>query len=127
MRIFAAKQFSRWADAEAISDETLIETAEEAFDGNVDADLGGYLFKKRLAREGGGKSGGYRTIICFKRSDSDRIFFLHGFPKSSKGNITAKEEKALKLLAKSMVNLSEDQIAELEQAGAIRALKRAEE
>ena len=127
MRVFAGKQFSRWANDEAISDEILIETAEEAFGGNVDADLGGYLFKKRLAREGGGKSGGYRTIICFRKSDSDRIFFLYGFPKNSKGNITAKEEKALKLLAKSMVNLSEDQIAELEQAGAIRALKRAEE
>lgn len=127
MRVFAGKQFSRWANDEAISDEILIETAEEAFGGNVDADLGGYLFKKRLAREGGGKSGGYRTIICFRKSDSDRIFFLYGFPKNSKGNITAKEERALRLLAKSMVNLSEDQIAELEQAGAIRALKRAEE
>lgn len=124
MRVFVGKQFSKWASSEAIDDETLIETAEEAFDGSVDADLGGYLFKKRLAREGGGKSSGYRTIICFRKTDSDRIFFLHGFPKNSKGNITAKEEKALKLVAKSMVNLSEDQIAELERTGAIRALER---
>ncbi|NYS26384.1 type II toxin-antitoxin system RelE/ParE family toxin [Rhodobacteraceae bacterium 2376] len=125
MRIFLEKQFSRWAADKAIGDETLIETAEEAFNGNVDADLGGYLFKMRLAREGKGKSGGYRTIICFRKSDSDRIFFLHGFPKNSKGNITAKEEKALKLVAKSMLKLSDDQIAELEKAGAIRALRRA--
>lgn len=124
MRVFVGKQFSRWASSEGIEDGTLIETAEEAFDGSVDADLGSYLFKKRLAREGGGKSSGYRTIICFRKNDSDRIFFLHGFPKNSKGNITAKEEKALKLVAKSMVNLSEDQIAELERTGAIRALER---
>lgn len=38
VRIFAGKQFSRWAEDEAISVKTLIETAEEAFDGNIDAD-----------------------------------------------------------------------------------------
>ncbi|MCQ6963981.1 type II toxin-antitoxin system RelE/ParE family toxin [Aromatoleum toluolicum] len=28
-----------------------------------DADLGGFFYKKRVARSGGGKSGGYRTLL----------------------------------------------------------------
>jgi hypothetical protein len=40
--------------------------ATEAFAGQYDADLGGYLFKKRIARQDGGKSGGYRTILGFR-------------------------------------------------------------
>jgi hypothetical protein len=50
MRAFKGKQFSRWATGEAISDADLCQAAAEAFVGQVDADLGGYLFKKRNAR-----------------------------------------------------------------------------
>jgi hypothetical protein len=114
------KQFSKWAAGEGIDDETLIETAEEAFGGEVDADLGGYLFKKRVAREGGGKSDGYRTILCFRKTNDNRIFFLHGFPKNNKGNISSKEEKALKKIAKSLVDLSNEQVDELKAKKTIR-------
>jgi hypothetical protein len=38
-----------------------------------DADLGGGVYKKRLARAGAGKSGGYRTIVFFK--SGERAFF----------------------------------------------------
>ncbi|WP_425330086.1 type II toxin-antitoxin system RelE/ParE family toxin [Synechococcus elongatus] len=34
-----------------------------------EADLGGGLFKKRVARAGGGKSGGYRTLIATNQGD----------------------------------------------------------
>ncbi|WP_323007563.1 type II toxin-antitoxin system RelE/ParE family toxin [Pseudorhodobacter sp.] len=122
MRVFLTKQFSRWAADERVDDATLTETAEEAFGGEVDADLGGYLFKKRVAREDGGKSGGYRTILCFRKSNDSRIFFLHGFPKSNKGNITSKEEKALKKIAKSLVDLSNEQVEGLKAKKAIREL-----
>ena len=45
MRIFVGKMFKRWAGSEAISDEDLCAAAKEAFAGNVEGDLGGYLFK----------------------------------------------------------------------------------
>jgi hypothetical protein len=32
-------------------------------EGLFDADLGGGLFKKRIARQGQGKSGGFRTLV----------------------------------------------------------------
>lgn len=100
-----------------------METAEEAFAGEVEADLGGYLFKKRIAREDGGKSGGYRTILCFRKSDSDRIFFLHGYPKNRKGNLSQREERALRIIAGSLVKLTDEQIMELAKRGALRELE----
>jgi hypothetical protein len=100
-----------------------MEAGREAFSGQVDGDLGGYLFKKRIAREGGGKSGGFRTILCFRKANSDRIFFLHGFPKNDKGNISAREEKALKLVAKALVDVTDAQLKSLEDYGELRELK----
>ena len=123
MRIFAQKQFSKWAATEGLGDKAVMMTAKEAFAGEYEADLGGYLFKKRVAREGGGKSGGYRTVLCFKKANSDRIFFLHGFPKNQKDSISANEEKALKKVAAVLVILSDEQIEGLKTMGAIRELK----
>lgn len=62
MRIFKNKWFERWARKEGVLDESLLNVAAEIFTGKVDADLGGYLFKKRLPLKGMGKSGGYRVI-----------------------------------------------------------------
>jgi hypothetical protein len=53
MRVFKGKQFNRWATGEGISDADLCHAAAEAFAGQFDADLGGYLFKKRIARQNG--------------------------------------------------------------------------
>ena len=66
MRAFKGKHFSRWANDAAISDGDLWHAAAEAFAGQFDADLGDYLFKMRIARQEGGKSGGYRTILGFR-------------------------------------------------------------
>lgn len=69
MMVFTGKQFSRWASAEKISDADLCQAASEAFAGQVEADLGGYLFKKRVARQDGGKYRGYRKILGFRKSN----------------------------------------------------------
>jgi hypothetical protein len=55
----------------------------------MDADLGGGVLKQRIAREGGGKSGGFRAIILFKVGGHS--FFVHGFAKNEKADITPKE------------------------------------
>lgn len=113
MRVFKGKQFSRWAASESIGDSDLCQAAAQAFEGQVDADLGGYLFKQRIARRDGGKSGGYRTILGFRKSDSSRIFFLFGFPKNARTNITARERAALSATATSLVGASDEQIEAL--------------
>ncbi|HGM5485051.1 TPA: type II toxin-antitoxin system RelE/ParE family toxin [Serratia marcescens] len=38
-----------------------------------DANLGGCVYKKRIARAGAGKRGGYRVLIVFR--DEERLFF----------------------------------------------------
>ena len=119
MRVFRGKQFSRWAAGESISDADLCQAAAEAFAGQFDADLGGYLFKKRIARRDGGKSGGFRTILGFRKSDSSRIFFLYGFPKNARANITARERAALSANAASLVGASDEQIEALKAKGTI--------
>jgi hypothetical protein len=72
--------------------------------GLIDTDLGGFLYKKRVARPGGGKSGGYRTLLSARIGG--RHVFLHGFPKSDKANITQGEKKALQFAGKVFLDLS---------------------
>jgi hypothetical protein len=119
MRVFKGKQFNRWASAERITDADLCLAAQEAFSGQFDADLGGYLFKQRIARRDGGKSGGYRTILGFRKSDSTRVFFLYGFPKNVRANITPKERAALSANAASLIGATDRQIEALKAKGTI--------
>ena len=69
--------------------------------GLVDADLGKAVFKKRIATIGQGKSGGYRTIITYKVED--KAFFIQGFGKNKKSNISKNELKALQILAENLL------------------------
>ena len=93
MRVFVVKAFRRFQRKEKISDESLCEAVERAERGRVDADLGGGLIKQRVAREGQGKSGGYRTIIAYRQGD--RSVFLFGFAKSGRDNISEADRRDL--------------------------------
>lgn len=119
MRVFVTKQVHKWAGQEGVPDATLVAAAQNAIRGRHDADLGGHLFKARIAREGQGKSGGFRTILCFLRHDSERIFFLHGFAKNEKADISPREGKALKLVARSLLSLDDRQLAQLLTLGTL--------
>ena len=66
MRIFKTKAFARWARKQKVKDPNLWDSAFEVVSGNHDAELGGNLFKKRVALAGGGKRAGARTIIAYK-------------------------------------------------------------
>ncbi|HZT51651.1 MAG TPA: type II toxin-antitoxin system RelE/ParE family toxin [Stellaceae bacterium] len=67
MRVFKTKPFARFAKQEGIADAALCEAVRRAEAGLIDADLGGGVIKQRLARPGGGKSGGLRSIVVFRR------------------------------------------------------------
>lgn len=56
--------------------------------------LGGGLRKVRIARKGGGKSGGYR-ILHFYREEGIPVFLLTAFAKNERANITPKEQAEL--------------------------------
>lgn len=108
MSVFVTKGFARFARKARLTDEALIEAAGDVAAGRADADLGGGVFKQRVARPGAGKSGGFRTIILFKAGGHS--FFAHGFAKNEKANVSAKELEALKALAKLYLGFSADEI-----------------
>jgi len=63
------------------------------------------VIKQRLAREGQGKSGGFRSIVLFRRGE--RAFFVYGFAKSDRDNIRRDELKAFRNLASEMLVLDD--------------------
>ena len=110
MRIFKTSWFTRFAGAEGITDGELREMVNRLEAGRADADLGGGVYKIRLARPGEGKSGGYRVIVFFR--SEERTFYEYGFAKSDKANISRKELKLLKETAKKYFSMTPDQLRE---------------
>jgi hypothetical protein len=85
LRVFKVKTFARFSRKEGLSDASLLEAVNDAERGLIDADLGGGLIKQRVARSGGGKRGGFRTVIAFR--SKERAIFLFGFAKNDLDNI----------------------------------------
>jgi hypothetical protein len=104
VRIFSTRWFARYARKEGISDGSLREAIERAGRGLVDANLGGHLIKQRVARQGRGRSGGYRVLIAFRAGQ--RSAFLYGFAKNERGNIDQVELADLKVLAERLLNFT---------------------
>ncbi len=117
MRVFKTKEFARFARKAALPDTELLKAASAVADGRWDADLGGNVFKQRIARASGGKSGGFRIIVLFKVGAHS--FFVHGFAKSHKANISPKELKALRALADLMLGLDAKALEKASTAGEI--------
>lgn len=69
--------------------------------GLIDADLGGGVIKRRTARKGHGRSGGFRSIVLLRRGE--RAFLVYGFAKSDRGNIRRDELRAFRKLADEML------------------------
>ena len=106
--IIKTKKFHRWAQKAGLADTSLLQAVMEMLNGLVDADLGGGVAKKRVALPGKGKSGGVRTLLATNKND--RWFFVFGFEKNDRANISTKELEALQLLANDLLGLKEEQI-----------------
>lgn len=115
-RLFKDFEFDAWAKDEGVTDAMLRRAAAEIESGLVDARLGGFLLKKRVAAPGRGKSGSYRTIVAYRHDD--RLVFLYGFAKNERENISGTERKALLKLG--------DEYMKLTMAAAATALKEIE-
>ena len=108
LRVFKSAWFHKFAKKEKISDATLCETVKLTKQGQIDADLGSGLLKQRVARSGGGKSGGYRTLVFFR--SGTRAIFAFGFAKSNRANISETETAAFRKAAKLVLNFTDKQI-----------------
>ena len=64
--------------------------------------LGGGVRKVRVAREGGGKRGGYRTLFVFGGAHMP-LFLVGVFAKNEKGNLIKTEQAHLVQLAKTLL------------------------
>ena len=115
MRIYLNRWFAKFARKEGISEGALRNAVNRAEQGLIDADLGGGLLKQRVAREGEGKSGGYRTLIFFR--SGERAVFAFGFAKSGKANLSADELAVFKKAAKIVLALSDEQMDGEVEAG----------
>jgi hypothetical protein len=116
--VLKRKDFARWQSGERLPDDALCQAVREMEKGLIDADLGGFLYKKRVARAGAGKSGGYRTVLSARIGG--RYVFLHGFAKNQKAYITADEKKALQYAGKVFLELSPAELTSAVQAGVLR-------
>ena len=115
MRIFKTTWFTRFAGKEGITDGELREAVNQLEAGQADADLGGGVYKIRLARPGEGKSGGYRVIVFFR--SEERTFYQYAYPKSSRDNISQKELRVYKRTAKTNFAMSDRELADAIEAG----------
>ncbi|BDE72991.1 type II toxin-antitoxin system RelE/ParE family toxin [Delftia lacustris] len=116
-RVLKRKDFSRWQASEKLPDTALCKAVREMERGLIDADLGGFLYKKRVARPGAGKSGGYRALLSARIGN--RYFFLHGFTKNDKANITQEEQRALRFAGKLFLDLSTQALSAALQSGVL--------
>jgi hypothetical protein len=102
------KNFLKWVSKQKIPDEYLETALSELEAGHFEANLGVYLYKKRVRFEGQGKSGSGRTIICYKKED--RAIFIHGFAKNEKENLSPKELRVFKEFSQIIMKLSANEI-----------------
>ena len=109
VRVLLLKTFRRYQRREGIADAALVDAIRRAERGLIVATLGGGLIKQRVARQGSGKSGGYRTIIAYRQGA--RAVFLLGFAKSEVDNIDDDQLAALKKLAAAVLGHTDQTLA----------------
>jgi hypothetical protein len=114
VRIFKNTWFTRFADKEGITDDELKEAVNRLETGQA-ADLGGGVYKVRIARPGEGKSGGYRVIVFFR--SEDKTFYHYAYPKAARDNINEKELRFFKKLAKKYLVMTDGDVTEAVKDG----------
>ena len=119
-RICKTRAFNRWALRRGLSDTVLLTAVEEIAQGLIDGDLGGGVLKKRVGVPGRGKSGGARVVLATNRGD--RWFFMFGFLKNQRADISPRELEALRELARDLLELNERQIDAQTKSGALEEI-----
>ena len=115
MAVYKIRWFDRWARKQGLTAPSLCVAVREMRAGLYDADLGGGLLKKRIARTGQGKRSGFRTLVATNKRS--RWIVVFGFPKNERSNIDKDEEDALKHLAAHLLALTAQALDQAERAG----------
>ena len=75
------------------------------------------MINECIARKGGGRSGGFRTIMLFRRGEL--AFFVYGFAKSGRENFRWGELETFRRLADEHLALDRAGLAAAQAVGAI--------
>ncbi len=121
MKKLKTKWFNKWAKKNKLSSSSLCEAIQNVEDGLSVADLGANLFKVRVAREGSGKSGGFRTLLVYR--ENDRAVFLYGFAKNEQDNISGSELKMFKKFGTDLLSMNEPTIFKAIEDGELFSLE----
>ena len=117
LQTFKTRAFARFSAREGIEDAASCEAVLRARRGLVDADLGGGVIKQRVARKGGGRSGGFRTIVLFRRGAL--ASYVYGFAKSDREILRRDELETFRLLADAYLLLDRTGLSAAQAVGAI--------
>ena len=119
-RVFKTRPFSRWMRKSELTQEALCQAISEMERGLIDAELGGGVVKKRVPLPGRGKSGSTRTLLATNKRS--RWFFVFGFEKAERANLTIRELVALKALAADLLQLSAAELDALVDSEALQEI-----
>jgi hypothetical protein len=103
------RAFRRWAIRVAVSRAELQDAAARLERGLIDANLGGNLYKQRIALPGRGRSGGARAIIATRFAGI--VVFLYGFEKNERESVTEREIELYRGIARELLAMNENQTA----------------
>lgn len=106
----------KWIRKRHITSEMLRTAAEEVSAGLYDALLARFLFKKRVARRQGGKSGGYRLIMAYHGT---RAVFLFGFAKNEADTLSKEGLDLYRGLADTYITARNEEIERLVRVQAL--------
>lgn len=119
-RVFKTRNFSRWLRKTELADNDLCKAVAEMAQGLVDADLGGGVVKKRVGIAGRGKRSGARTLVATNKGDC--WFFVFGFEKNERSNITSAELGALQEITAELLARTQHELNEAAKAGSIEEI-----
>jgi hypothetical protein len=119
-RVFKTRHFCRWMRKSDLTDAALCRAADEMMAGLIDADLGGGVVKKRIGLAGRGKRGGARTLVATNKGN--RWFFVFGFEKNERANISREELEALQLMAADLLGRTGPQLDQAVADGTLQEI-----
>jgi hypothetical protein len=119
-RVFKTRHFIRWMRKTELTDKSLCTAVEEMAQGLIDAELGGGVVKKRVGLAGRGKRGGARTLVATNKGN--RWFFIYGFEKNDRANITDDELEALQDIAAQLLVITGRQLDAAVEDGSLQEI-----
>jgi hypothetical protein len=119
-RVFKTRHFNRWMRKTKLTDSALCSAVVGMSQGLIDADLGGGVVKKRVGLAGRGKRGGLRTLVATNKGN--RWFFVYGFEKNDRANITKNELGALQEIAHDLLGRSGLQLDNAVEDGVLQEI-----